>query len=74
MTVMLIVHDWFGWPDGAVLTNLVASAIWVIPTYLLALRHLHCVEKGCYRPATVPVPGTVHKVCKRHARERGHTH
>lgn len=24
-----IAHDWFSWPDGAVLTNLVASAIWV---------------------------------------------
>lgn len=22
-------HDWFGWPDGAVLTNLIASALWV---------------------------------------------
>lgn len=22
-------HDWFGWPDGAVLTNLVASVICV---------------------------------------------
>jgi ABC-type nickel/cobalt efflux system permease component RcnA len=24
-----LVHDWFGWPDGAVLTNLIASAICV---------------------------------------------
>lgn len=24
-----IFHDWFGWPNGAVLTNLVASAICV---------------------------------------------
>lgn len=24
-----LVHDWFGWPNGAVLTNLVASAICV---------------------------------------------
>lgn len=73
MTAALL-EDWFGWPLGAVLTNLVASAIWVIPTYLLALRHLHCVERGCFRPATVPVPGTVHKRCKRHATATGVTH
>lgn len=24
-----VLQDWFGWPDGAVLTNLIASAIWV---------------------------------------------
>lgn len=23
-------HDWFGWPNGAVLTNLVASAICIV--------------------------------------------
>ena len=25
----MFIHDWFSWPDGAVLTNLVASAICV---------------------------------------------
>jgi len=67
-------HDWFGVPDGAVLTNLIASALWVPLTYIFALRHLHCVEKKCYRPGTVPIPGTVHKKCKVHAQQSGHTH
>ena len=25
---MRVIHDWFGFPDGAVLTNLVASLLW----------------------------------------------
>ena len=25
---MRVLHDWFGFPDGAVLTNLVASLLW----------------------------------------------
>ena len=25
-----LTHDWFGWPNGAVLTNLVASAICIL--------------------------------------------
>lgn len=29
MIVAAFLHDWFAWPNGAVLTNLVASAIWV---------------------------------------------
>lgn len=69
-----VLHDWFGWDSGAVLTNLIASALWVPIAWILALRHLHCVERGCYRPATVPVPNTVHKVCKKHAEIKGHTH
>ncbi len=69
-----LLSDWFGWDSGSVLTNLVASAIWVTPVYLLALRHLHCVERGCLRPATVPVPNTVHKRCKKHATATGVTH
>lgn len=77
MTTMLIatfLRDWFGFPDGSVLTNLVAAAVWVAPTYLLALRHLHCCERGCFRPGTVKIAGTVHKKCKKHARASGHTH
>lgn len=69
-----LVHDWLGWDDGAVLTNLIASAVWVPLTYLVALRHLHCIERGCYRPGTVPVKGTPHKVCRKHAIEQGHVH
>ena len=29
MVAGTFLHDWFGWPDGAVLTNLVATAICV---------------------------------------------
>jgi len=28
--VAALLHDWFGWPLGAVLTNLIASALWVV--------------------------------------------
>jgi hypothetical protein len=72
--VIRLFSDWFGWDSGAVLTNLVASVIWVPLTYFFALRHLHCVEKGCFRPATVPISGTVHKHCKKHATICGTVH
>lgn len=67
-----LLHDWFGWDGGAVLTNLIASALWVPLTALWVHRHLKC--RDCLRPGTVPVPGSVHKVCKKHALEHGHTH
>jgi hypothetical protein len=72
--VTAVLWHLFDWPTGSVLTNLIASAIWVIPTYMLALRHLHCIERGCYRPATVPVKNTPHKRCKRHATVHGDVH
>lgn len=34
--------DWFGWPDGAVLTNLIASLIWGA----VAWRKLHAIHKA----------------------------
>lgn len=67
-----LLHDWFAWPDGAVLTNLVASAIGIVLGYLVALRHLKC--RDCWRPGRVPVSGQVHHVCKKHAIEQGHAH
>lgn len=33
---------WFGWPDGSVLTNLVASLIWGV----VAWRKLHAIHKS----------------------------
>jgi hypothetical protein len=36
---MTLLHDWFAWPDGSVLTNLIASAIWFIPGFFVGLRH-----------------------------------
>lgn len=69
-----LIQSWFSFPDGGIWSNLVASALWVPITYLGILRHLHCKEKGCFRHGVVPVEGTVHKVCKKHAVEAGHTH
>ena len=71
MTASLL-HGWFGWPDGAVLTNLIASALWVPLTFVLTLRHFRC--QHCWRPARVPVSGTHYHVCKKHAIEHGHVH
>lgn len=40
-----LLHDWFGWPDGAVLTNLIASAIGFTVGYFAAvhrkIKNLH---------------------------------
>lgn len=36
--------------------------------------HSRCVEPFCVRPGEVPVEGTVHKVCCRHAERRNITH
>ena len=63
---------WFGWYDGGIWTNLLASAVCFALGYFVALRHLKC--RDCWRPAHVPVRGTVHKVCRKHALELGHTH
>jgi hypothetical protein len=30
-----LLHDWFSWPDGAVLTNLIASFVWALPGWLI---------------------------------------
>jgi len=72
--LLAFLYHWFDWPQGSVLTNLIASVVWVPLTYMAMLRKLHCSQKGCIRIGTVPVPGTVHKVCKKHAKEQGHTH
>ncbi len=72
--VTAVLWHWFDFPGGGVLQNIIASAVWVPVTYLALLRHLHCVERGCFRPATVPVSGTVHKRCKKHAGKCGDVH
>lgn len=45
---MSLIRTWFGWPDGSVLTNLVASLLWAVPVFatvgwrlLRSLRRLH---------------------------------
>lgn len=34
---MGVLVDLFGWPNGSVLTNLIASLLWAVPTGLLAV-------------------------------------
>lgn len=34
-----LLSDWFGWPDGSVLTNLIASAMWFVPGFLFGMHH-----------------------------------
>ena len=70
--VASLIHDWFGWDAGSVLTNLVASMIWVIPTAIWAHRVFRC--HYCWRPARVPIKGTPHHSCRKHAIEKGHVH
>lgn len=41
-------HDWFAWPLGAVLTNLVASLIWGTPGYW-KLRAIHRDHKKLHK-------------------------
>lgn len=67
-----LLNDWFNWRHGAVMTNLYASAIWVTPTAVYVHFHFKC--RDCWRPAHVPVKGTHHKVCRKHAAEQGHVH
>lgn len=64
--------DWFGFPLGVVLTNLIASAIWVLPGAVWLHSHFKC--KDCSRPGVVPVKGTHFKACHKHAEEQGHVH
>ena len=40
-----VLHDWFGYPDGAVLTNLVASAICVGFGVWKLIGHLNRVHR-----------------------------
>ena len=35
---MHLLHSWFGWPDGSVLTNLVASVLCFVAGWWFALR------------------------------------
>lgn len=67
-----VLRDWFGFDAGSVLTNLIASAIWVIPGAVYVHAHVKC--RDCWRPAHVPVIGTPHRVCRKHADEGGHVH
>lgn len=62
-----ILHDWFGWPDGSVLTNLVAWLIGVvmglgIPVWKLFKKleqiHHHTSATHAHVVANVPVKRT----------------
>jgi hypothetical protein len=37
--VIHLLHLWFGYPDGSVLTNLVASGLWFVPGFLYGRYH-----------------------------------
>lgn len=52
-----VLRDWFGWDGGAVLTNLVASALWFVPGFLFGLHHakkLHVKLDRLHRHLGVP--------------------
>jgi len=38
-------HLFFSWPTGGVWSNLVASAIWAIPTAVIAIRKLRKIHR-----------------------------
>lgn len=41
-----LMRDWFGWPDGSVLTNLVASALAFVGGYFAAVhRHVKALHR-----------------------------
>jgi hypothetical protein len=55
--VFHLLHDWFGWPDGSVLTNLVASAICVgVGVWRLVKSHraLHAKLDRLHKHLGVP--------------------
>jgi hypothetical protein len=42
---MSVLHSWFGWPDGGIWSNLVASAIWAIPTGFFAAKKIRKMHR-----------------------------
>jgi fluoride ion exporter CrcB/FEX len=45
MIVASFIHDWFGWPNGAVLTNLVASFLLGVPVIGKLYHKIHKHQK-----------------------------
>lgn len=48
---MNILKSWFSFPDGGVWSNLIASALWAIPTFIhlhkkLNRHHKQILERG----------------------------
>lgn len=57
------------------LSNLLAIPTLVSLVLLLwHFWHSRCHEPLCVRPGEVPIEGDVHKLCCRHAADRGLTH
>lgn len=56
--------NWWQW-----ITSLVALVGWV-----MLVRSHNCGHPRCFRIGQVPVRGTHHKLCKRHARQKDVTH
>ncbi|HLY83722.1 MAG TPA: hypothetical protein VKQ71_12085 [Acidimicrobiales bacterium] len=72
MTGSFVTSWWF--QNGANVWQWVTSIVTVCAWPVVAYTYLHHRCHHCFRPGTVPVPGTTAKVCKRHADEHGHTH
>lgn len=65
-SVVSVLTEMFSWPGGNVVGNLLASALWALPAWLILLRKLHCAEALCLRPGRFPVQGTTYHTCHRH--------
>ena len=69
---MSTLRDLFSFPTGSVTTNLEASALWVLPTWLVVWRKRTCRVPWCFRLGHHPVAGTTYKVCHHHHRREHH--
>ena len=67
-----VLWQMFDWPGGNVLGNLLASALWAIPTWLLVFRKLHCAQPRCFRPGRHQVKGTTFHTCRKHTTKPVH--
>lgn len=64
-------QEWF--TQGANYWQWITSIAAVIGWLLIARSH-SCGEPRCIRLGQVPVEGTHHKVCKKHAKQQNITH
>jgi hypothetical protein len=69
---MSVAGFYFGFPFGAVWSNLIASALCFALGYAAALRKLKCNQPRCYRFGTEKVPGTTFRTCHHHTTAAHH--
>ena len=65
-------HFFFGWYEGAVWSNILASVLWAGPPVVYFWWHSRCRVIWCPRPGQHPVGGTTWKVCARHHKPEHH--